>query len=70
MDNLLKYLIRWNREMQKRGLHRWYEKNMFKKYAKSLEKEVSNTFYGVYMPLESTPVLGGEKDMNVTVAWR
>ena len=79
MDNLLKYLIRWNREMQKRGLHRWYEKNMFKEYSKSLEKEVSNTFYGVYMPLEDVPTLfdGGDEDVkkvckpiNVTVAWK
>ena len=69
MDNLLRYLIRWNREIQKRGLHRWFEKNMFKEHAKSLEKEVSNTFYGVYMPVESNPVLGGEKDINLTVVW-
>lgn len=66
MDNLLKYLIRWNREMQKRGLQRWCEKNMFNK-----TKEVpARVLYSSYIPVESIPVLGGEMDINVTVAWK
>ncbi len=54
MDNLLKYLIKWNRDIQKSGLHRWFEKNMFNK-----TKEVpAGVFYGTYIPVESTPVIG------------
>ena len=74
MDNLLRYLIKWNREIQKHGLHKWAEKHMFNK----TKEAPTGVFYGKYMPVEPTHVLYSgsneclnklPKPINVTYDW-